>query len=159
MAKQLVFDEEARRSLKAGVDALAEAVKVTLGPRGRTVVLDKKCGAPATVDDGVATAHETELQNPYETNAPKLHRRMSTQTTAVASHRTTRHRATPQPHRPSLGQASKCVSLLCAFRSRAIHFSTAARSLLIEPVSRTSPWRPPSATAVRILSLWTSIPR
>ena len=56
MAKQIIFGEEARRSLRAGVDALADALKVTLGPRGRKVILDKKFGAPAVVDDGVSIA-------------------------------------------------------------------------------------------------------
>ena len=56
MAKQIIFDEEARRALKKGIDTLADAVKVTLGPRGRCVVLDKKWGAPTVIDDGVTIA-------------------------------------------------------------------------------------------------------
>jgi chaperonin GroEL len=89
MAKQLVFDEEARRSLKAGVDALAEAVKVTLGPRGRTVVLDKKFGAPAVVDDGVAIAKEIELKDPFENMGAQLAKEIATKTNDTAGDGTT----------------------------------------------------------------------
>ncbi|HZP57643.1 MAG TPA: chaperonin GroEL [Dehalococcoidia bacterium] len=89
MAKQLVFDEEARRSLKTGVDALAEAVKVTLGPRGRTVVLDKKFGAPAVVDDGVAIAKEIELKDPFENMGAQLAKEIATKTNDVAGDGTT----------------------------------------------------------------------
>ncbi|MEX2226524.1 MAG: chaperonin GroEL [Dehalococcoidia bacterium] len=89
MAKQLVFDEEARRSLKAGVDALAEAVKVTLGPRGRTVVLDKKFGPPAVVDDGVAIAKEIELRDPFENMGAQLAKEIATKTNDVAGDGTT----------------------------------------------------------------------
>jgi chaperonin GroEL len=89
MAKQLVFDEEARRSLKAGVDALADAVKVTLGPRGRTVVLDKKFGAPAVVDDGVSIAKEIELKDPFENMGAQLAKEIATKTNDVAGDGTT----------------------------------------------------------------------
>ncbi|HEX6128486.1 MAG TPA: TCP-1/cpn60 chaperonin family protein, partial [Candidatus Limnocylindria bacterium] len=66
MAKQLQFSEEARRSLQRGVDKMAEAVKVTLGPRGRYAVLDKKFGAPTMTNDGVTIARDIELEEPYE---------------------------------------------------------------------------------------------
>ncbi|NLD73840.1 MAG: chaperonin GroEL, partial [Chloroflexi bacterium] len=66
MAKQLQFSEEARRSLKAGLDKLAEAVSATLGPKGRNVALDKKWGAPTITHDGVTVAKEIELEDPYE---------------------------------------------------------------------------------------------
>ena len=89
MAKQLIFDEEARRSLKAGVDALADAVKVTLGPRGRTVVLDKKFGPPSIVDDGVAIAKEIELQDPFENMGAQLAKEIATKTNDVAGDGTT----------------------------------------------------------------------
>ena len=65
-AKQLQFDEEARRSLERGVDTLADTVKVTLGPKGRYVVLDKKWGAPTITNDGVTVAKEVDLTDPYE---------------------------------------------------------------------------------------------
>jgi len=66
MAKQLKFNEEARRALEAGVNKLADAVKVTLGPKGRNVVLDKKFGAPTITNDGVSIAKEVELEDPFE---------------------------------------------------------------------------------------------
>ncbi|HML24671.1 MAG TPA: TCP-1/cpn60 chaperonin family protein, partial [Aggregatilinea sp.] len=66
MPKQLVFDQEARRGLKAGVDILANAVMTTLGPKGRNVAIDKKFGAPTVTHDGVSVAKEIELENPYE---------------------------------------------------------------------------------------------
>ncbi|MFW6223361.1 MAG: TCP-1/cpn60 chaperonin family protein, partial [Spirochaetota bacterium] len=64
MAKQLTFDEEARRALLRGVDQLSNAVKVTLGPKGRNVLLDKKFGAPTVTKDGVSVAKEIELEDP-----------------------------------------------------------------------------------------------
>jgi len=89
MAKQLVFDEEARRSLKAGVDALADALKVTLGPRGRNVVLDKKFGAPAVVNDGVSIAKEIELKDPFENMGAQLAKEIATKTNDIAGDGTT----------------------------------------------------------------------
>ncbi len=89
MAKQLVFDEEARRSLKAGVDALADALKVTLGPRGRNVVLDKKFGPPAVVNDGVSIAKEIELKDPFENMGAQLAKEIATKTNDIAGDGTT----------------------------------------------------------------------
>src|SRR5689334_1914754 len=66
MAKQLVFDEQARRSLKKGIDMLATAVKVTLGPKGRNVTIDKKFGSPTITHDGVTVAKEISLEDPFE---------------------------------------------------------------------------------------------
>ena len=66
MAKQLLFDEASRHALKNGVDALADAVKITLGPKGRNVVIDKKFGSPTITKDGVTVAKEIELQDKYE---------------------------------------------------------------------------------------------
>ena len=66
MAKRIVFDEEARKSLLKGIDAVADAVKVTLGPKGRNVVLDKSFGAPLITNDGVTIAKEIELEDSYE---------------------------------------------------------------------------------------------
>ncbi len=88
-AKQLVFDEEARRSLKTGVDALADALKVTLGPRGRNVVLDKKFGAPAVVNDGVSIAKEIELKDAFENMGAQLAKEIATKTNDVAGDGTT----------------------------------------------------------------------
>ena len=72
MAKQLEFNDAARKSLQAGVDKLADAVKVTLGPRGRNVVLDKQWGAPVITNDGVSIAREVELEDPYENLGAQL---------------------------------------------------------------------------------------
>jgi chaperonin GroEL len=89
MAKQLIFDEEARRSLKEGVDALADAVKVTLGPRGRKVILEKKFGAPAVVDDGVSIAKEIELKDPFQNMGAQLAKEVASKTNDVAGDGTT----------------------------------------------------------------------
>ena len=88
-AKQLLFDEEARRRLKNGVDALADAVRVTLGPRGRNVVLEKKFGPPAVVDDGVSVAKEIDLKDPFENMGAQLAREVATKTNDVAGDGTT----------------------------------------------------------------------
>jgi chaperonin GroEL len=89
VAKQLLFDESARRSLKNGVDALADAVKVTLGPRGRNVVLDKKFGAPNITKDGVTVAREIELEDPFENMGAQLAKQVATKTNDVAGDGTT----------------------------------------------------------------------
>ncbi|HXF50108.1 MAG TPA: chaperonin GroEL [Dehalococcoidia bacterium] len=89
MAKQLLFDEEARRALRTGVDTLADALKVTLGPRGRNVVLEKKFGAPAVVNDGVSIAREIELKDPFENMGAQLAKEISTKTNDVAGDGTT----------------------------------------------------------------------
>jgi chaperonin GroEL len=88
-AKQLVFDVEARRKLKDGVDALANALRVTLGPRGRNVILEKKFGPPAVVDDGVSVAKEIELKDPFENLGAHLAREVATKTNDVAGDGTT----------------------------------------------------------------------
>ncbi|WP_337060266.1 chaperonin GroEL [Kineococcus sp. G2] len=89
MAKQLSFNEDARRSLERGVDALANAVKVTLGPRGRNVVIDKKWGAPTITNDGVTIAREVELEDPYENLGAQLAKEVATKTNDVAGDGTT----------------------------------------------------------------------
>ena len=89
MAKQLVFDESARRSLKRGIDRLADAVKVTIGPKGRNVVLDKKFGAPTITNDGVSIAREIELEDPFENQGAQLVREVATATNDVAGDGTT----------------------------------------------------------------------
>ncbi len=88
-AKQLAFAEEARRHLKIGVDAMANAVKTTLGPKGRNVALDKKFGAPTVTHDGVTVAKEIELQNPYENMGAQLLKEAATKTNDVAGDGTT----------------------------------------------------------------------
>ena len=89
MAKILSFNEEARRGLEAGVNKLADAVKVTLGPRGRNVVLDKKFGAPTITNDGVSIAREVELEDPFENMGAQLVKEVATKTNDIAGDGTT----------------------------------------------------------------------
>jgi len=89
MPKILQFDEQARRSLERGVDILANTVKVTLGPKGRYVVLDKKWGAPTITNDGVTVAKEIELSDPYENLGAQLAKEVATKTNDVAGDGTT----------------------------------------------------------------------
>jgi len=89
MAKMLEFDEEARRALERGVNRLADAVKVTLGPKGRNVVIDKKWGAPTITNDGVTVAREVELEDPYENLGAQLAKEVATKTNDVAGDGTT----------------------------------------------------------------------
>jgi chaperonin GroEL len=89
MAKQLVFDEQARRSLKKGIDILAGAVKTTLGPKGRNVALDKKFGAPTVTHDGVTVAKEISLEDPFENMGAQLLKEAATKTNDVAGDGTT----------------------------------------------------------------------
>jgi len=89
MAKMLAFDEEARRALERGVNQVADAVKVTLGPRGRNVVLDKKFGSPTISKDGVTVAKEIELEDPYENMGAQLCREVASKTNDVAGDGTT----------------------------------------------------------------------
>ncbi|GII66421.1 60 kDa chaperonin 1 [Sphaerisporangium krabiense] len=89
MPKILEFDEDARRALERGVNALADAVKVTLGPRGRNVVIDKKFGAPTITNDGVTIAREVELDKPYENLGAQLAKEVATKTNDIAGDGTT----------------------------------------------------------------------
>src|SRR5580704_13965686 len=88
-AKILLFDEEARRALERGVNTLAEAVKVTLGPRGRNVVLEKKYGSPSIINDGVTIAKEIEVSNPFENMGAQLVREVASKTNDIAGDGTT----------------------------------------------------------------------
>src|SRR5881227_2463845 len=89
MAKQLEFNEEARRSLKRGVDIIANAVKTTLGPKGRNVALDRKYGAPTVTHDGVTVAKEIELKDPFENMGAQLLKEAATKTNDIAGDGTT----------------------------------------------------------------------
>jgi len=89
MAKQIVYDEDARRNLKIGMDALANAVKITLGPKGRNVVLDKRFGPPTITNDGVTIAKEIELEEPFENIGAQLIKEVATKTNDVAGDGTT----------------------------------------------------------------------
>ena len=89
MAKKIQYGEEARRSLERGVNALANTVKITLGPKGRNVVLDKKYGSPLITNDGVTIAKEIELEDPFENMGAQLVKEVSTKTNDVAGDGTT----------------------------------------------------------------------
>ena len=89
MAKQIKYGEEARKALQTGIDALADTVKITLGPKGRNVVLDKKFGAPLITNDGVTIAKEIELEDPFENMGAQLVREVSVKTNDVAGDGTT----------------------------------------------------------------------
>ena len=89
MAKQLIFDDMARRGLKRGVDRLTDAVRVTLGPKGRNVVLDKKFGSPTITNDGVTIARDIELEDPFENMGAQLVKEVATKTDDVAGDGTT----------------------------------------------------------------------
>ncbi len=89
MAKQLLFDEAARHAMKAGIDALADAVKITLGPKGRNVVLEKKFGSPTITNDGVTIAKDVELEDPFENIGAQLAREIASKTNDIAGDGTT----------------------------------------------------------------------
>ena len=89
MAKQIIFGEEARRSLKKGVDTLAHAVRVTLGPKGHCVALDKKWGAPSVIDDGVTIAKDIELPEPFENMGVQLVKEAASKTNDACGDGTT----------------------------------------------------------------------
>src|SRR5678815_5085418 len=89
MAKQIFFDIEARNKLKKGVDTLANAVKVTLGPKGRNVVIEKKFGAPVITKDGVTVAKEIELEDPVENMGAQMLKEVASKTSDVAGDGTT----------------------------------------------------------------------
>ncbi|MFQ5875657.1 MAG: TCP-1/cpn60 chaperonin family protein, partial [Dehalococcoidia bacterium] len=89
MAKQLLFDEAARHALKNGIDALADAVKITLGPKGRNVVLEKKFGSPTITNDGVTIAKDVELEDPFENIGAQLAKEVASKTNDIAGDGTT----------------------------------------------------------------------
>ena len=89
MAKQIVYGEEARKALQAGIDKLADTVKITLGPKGRNVVLDKKFGSPLITNDGVTIAKEIELEDAFENMGAQLVKEVATKTNDAAGDGTT----------------------------------------------------------------------
>ena len=110
MAKEIKFDIEARESLKRGVDALANAVKVTLGPKGRNVILGKTYGAPHITKDGVSVAKEIELEDPFENMGAQLVKEVASKTNDDAGDRCRaeeRHRRC-QPHGPQARYRQGC---------------------------------------------------
>src|SRR5210317_63704 len=89
MSKQIMFDEEARRKILAGVEKLAKTVKVTLGPSGKNVIMEKSFGGPKVTKDGVTVAKEIELEDPFENMGAKLIREVASKTNDVAGDGTT----------------------------------------------------------------------
>ena len=89
MAKQIIYGEEARKALQSGIDQLADTVKITLGPKGRNVVLDKKFGSPLITNDGVTIAKEIELDCPFENMGAQLVKEVATKTNDAAGDGTT----------------------------------------------------------------------
>jgi len=89
MAKQLIFNEEARKKMLSGVEQISQAVKVTLGPKGRLVMLDKKFGAPTITKDGVSVAKEIDLEDPFENMGAQLLKEVASKTNDVAGDGTT----------------------------------------------------------------------
>ena len=106
MPKMIAFDEQARRALEQGMNKLADAVRVTLGPKGRNVVLDKKWGAPTITNDGVSIAKEIELEDPYEKIGAELVKEVAKKTDDVAGDGTTTARRSGS--RPATRGSSSC---------------------------------------------------
>src|SRR3979409_970596 len=107
MAKTVTFDVEARQALKKGIDTVAQAVRITLGPKGRNVVLEKKFGAPTVTNDGVTIVREIELKDPMENTGAQLLREVATKTNDVAGDGTTP--ATPRAQ-PTATEGFRSVS-------------------------------------------------
>ncbi len=105
MSKQIEFNETARRAMEAGVDKLADAVRVTLGPRGRHVVLAKAFGGPTVTNDGVTIAREIDLEDPFENLGAQLVKSVATKTNDVAGDGTTTATVLAQAHRSRPGCA------------------------------------------------------
>ncbi len=154
MAKQLEFSEEARRSLKAGVDILAEAVKATLGPKGRNVALDKKWGAPTITHDGVTVAKEIELQDPYQNMGAQLLKEAATKTNDIAGDGTTTATVLAQaivneglknvaaganPMLLKRGISKAVVALAEAIKSQAITITTNEKIAAVAAISAQDP--------------------
>ena len=104
MAKQIIFGEEARRSLEKGINSLADTVKITLGPKGRNVVLDKKYGAPLITNDGVTIAKEIELEDPFEN--------MGAQLVQGSRHQDQRRRGRRHHHRHPAGAGASSARVM-----------------------------------------------
>ncbi|HOG64048.1 MAG TPA: chaperonin GroEL, partial [Spirochaetota bacterium] len=137
MAKQMLFNEEARRAMLSGVNKLADAVRVTLGPKGRNVVIEKKFGAPVITNDGVTIAKEIDLEDPYENMGAQLVKEVSTKTNDMAGDGTTT--ATILAH-AIFSEGLKNVTAganpmkLKRGIEKAVHFCVDAISKLSEPV-------------------------
>ena len=154
MAKQLVFAEEARRNLKIGVDTLANAVKTTLGPKGRNVALDKKWGAPTITHDGVTVAKEIELEDPFQNMGAQLLKEAATKTNDIAGDGTTTATVLAQtivteglknvaaganPMLLKRGIEKGVAALAAAIREQAIEISTKEEIATVAAISAQDP--------------------
>ena len=161
MAKTIAYDEEARRGLERGLNALADAVKVTLGPKGRNVVLEKKWGAPTITNDGVSIAKEIELEDPYEKIGAELVKEVAKKTDDVAGDGTTTATEENVPRilfTTSVASASPSTSsaTITSGLPDCMTFSSTGRSSCTEPIlpdayrmygsARTASWRSWSVT-------------
>src|SRR2546427_1672439 len=146
-AKQLVFDAVARRQLKTGIDALANAVKVTLGPRGRNVAIDKKWGAPTITHDGVTVAKEIELEDHFQNMGAQMLKQAATRTNDVAGEG-------PRPRRCWLRRSSpkacatwrrvpiRCCSSAVSTRARGRWWPRSRNNRFLSRVTRISSTSP-----------------
>ena len=112
MAKQIIYGEQSRQAILRGVNQLANAVKVTLGPKGRNVVLDKKFGSPTITKDGVTVAKEIELEDPYENMGAQMVREVASKTSDIAGDGTTTATAFSTPFFSSMGLAPAVTFLM-----------------------------------------------
>ena len=139
MAKQILYSEDGRMRLKAGVDKLANAVRVTLGPKGKTVILSKKFGSPTIIDDGVTIAKEIELEDHFEDMGAQLVREAASKTNDVAGDGTTTATVLTQatdfsmPDRMAMGLAPAAT-----FRSPSFRMAWARTVAVVVPSPATS---------------------
>src|SRR3954468_22798099 len=153
-AKQLVFREDARKALKRGVDQLAEAVKTTLGPKGRNVALDKKYGAPSVTHDGVTVAKDIELSDPFENMGAQLLKEVASKTNDIAGDGTTTATVLAQaivteglknvaaganPMAIKRGLESASASIAQAIRDQAIPVTTREQMAQVAAISAADP--------------------
>ncbi len=114
MAKQITYGEESRQAILRGVNQLANAVKVTLGPKGRNVVLDKKFGSPTITKDGVTVAKEIDLKDPLENMGAQMVREVASKTSDTAGDGTTRRPCSPRPSSARASAASPPAPTRCS---------------------------------------------
>ena len=147
MAKEIIFDTNARNRIKAGVDKLADAVKVTLGPKGRNVILDKKFGAPTVTKDGVSVAKEIELRDPVENMGAQLVKEVASKTADAAGDGTTTATVLAQSifnhgiKNVAAGANPMDLLLLKTSTSKARRSRTQARSSRSPPSHPTMMWK------------------
>ena len=157
-AKQIVYDAEARQLVLKGIEKLSKAVKSTLGPRGRTVVLEKKFGSPTITKDGVAVAKEIELENPFENMGAQMVREVASKTSDIAGDGTTTATvlveaiyreglknvtagANPVALRQGIDQATDAVVARCASRARRLRTAKKSRKSAPSPPTAKPDWQ------------------